>query len=135
MGNLLGVKRDFAALERRRLEALALLDRGLSSIEVARRMNVSPQTVSRWAKAIFREGREALRAAGRAGRKPKLDDDQRARLLTLLLEGPHSFEYKTEEWTSEQVADLIDSQFRIRYHPGHVWKLLRQLKWRERRAQ
>jgi transposase len=55
--------------------------------------------------------------------------------LTLLLEGPHSFEYKTEEWTSEQVADLIDSQFRIRYHPGHVWKLLRQLKWRERRAQ
>ncbi|MGH7553560.1 MAG: helix-turn-helix domain-containing protein [Longimicrobiales bacterium] len=40
MGHPAGVKRDFQALERRRLEAAKLLAQGLPEAEVARRVGV-----------------------------------------------------------------------------------------------
>ena len=32
-------------------------------------------------------------------------------------------------WTAWRVADLIERECRVRYHPGHVWWLLRKLGW------
>jgi transposase len=133
MGNAGGVKRDFAALERRRLGALKLLKQGFNQSEVARRVKVCSQTVSRWAKTVSEEGPKALRAAGRAGRKPLLDNKQRARLITRLLEGPEKLGYETPLWTCARVVDLIEREFGVRYHCGHVWKLLRQLNWSPQR--
>ena len=133
MGNPRGVKRDFAALERRRLEALKLLKQGYNQSEVARRVKVCSQTVSRWAKAVSARGEKALSAAGRAGRKPLLDDQQRERLIGRLLEGPERLGYETPLWTGNRVAHLIQEEFGIRYHSGHVWKLLRQLNWSPQR--
>ena len=49
MGNPAGVKRDVKALEKRRLEAGRLLEKSdLKQSEVARRLRVCRQTVSRW---------------------------------------------------------------------------------------
>ena len=88
MGNPKGVKRDFQALEKRRFEAMRLLDQGLNQCETARRLKVARQTVSAWRRQYRRQGVAGLRRAGRAGRKPLLDAAQRERLTALLLEGP-----------------------------------------------
>jgi transposase len=133
MGNARGVKRDFAALERRRFAALELLDQGFNQSEVARRLKVCSQTVSRWARTRATVGSQALQAAGRAGRKPLLSQKQRERLVTLLREGPEKLGYETPLWTCERVAHLIEAEFGVRYHAGHVWKLLRQLGWSPQR--
>ena len=42
------MKRDFAELEKRRLNAAKLLNEGLSQAEVARQVNVSRESVRRW---------------------------------------------------------------------------------------
>jgi transposase len=133
MGNPRGVKRDFEALERRRFEGLKLLRQGLNQSEVARRLKVGSQTVSRWARTMAEKGEKGLKAAGRAGRIPLLDTKQRERLVSRLLEGPEKLGYETPLWTCARVADLIQREFGIRYHPGHVWKLLRQLNWSPQR--
>jgi transposase len=133
MGNPRGVKRDFGILERRRLEALKLLKQGHNQSEVARRVKVCSQTVSRWARAVSARGEKALSAAGRAGRKPLLDDQQREQLIGRLREGPERLGYETPLWTCNRVAHLIQMEFGIRYHSGHVWKLLRQLNWSPQR--
>jgi transposase len=133
MGNPRGVKRDFAALECRRLEALKLLQQGHNQSEVARRVKVCSQTVSRWARTVSAEGEKALSAAGRAGRKPLLDDQQRERLIARLLEGPERLGYETPLWTCNRVAHLIQEEFGVTYHSGHVWKILRQLNWSPQR--
>jgi transposase len=69
MGNPAGVKRDFDALEQRRLKAFALLKQGVHQAEVARQVAVHRQSVSRWAKQVEESGRAGLKKAGRAGRK------------------------------------------------------------------
>jgi transposase len=129
MGNPAGVRRDFDALEKRRLEALRLLRQGLNQSEVARRLRVVRQSVARWAALERQGGERALRQAGRAGRKPRLIPRQKARLEQRLLAGPERLGYETSLWTSERVADLIEQEFGVRYHPGHVWKILVGLGW------
>jgi transposase len=133
MGNPRGVKRDFEALERRRFEALKLLKQGYNQSEVARRVKVCSQTVSRWSRAVSNRGEKALSGAGRAGRKPQLDDQQREKLIARLIEGPERLGYEMPLWTCNRVAHLIQEEFGIRYHSGHVWKLLKQLNWSPQR--
>jgi transposase len=62
-----------------------------------------------------------------------LDEKQRQRLVARLLEGPEQLGYETPLWTCERVAHLIEQEFGVRYHAGHVWKLLRQLNWSPQR--
>jgi len=129
MGNPAGVRRDFKALERRRLEAAWLLTQGVSEAEVARRVGVHRQSVNRWAKQLSVQGREGLKAAPRAGRKPKLDNEKLERLQEDLKKGPEAFGYGTGLWTVERVAEVIRSRLGVEYHPGHVWRLLGKLGW------
>ena len=72
MGNPAGVRRDFQALEQRRLLGARLLQQGVPQAEVARRAGVHRQSVSRWAQQLQRGGPRALKKAGRAGRRPRL---------------------------------------------------------------
>src|SRR6267143_5598236 len=72
MGNPRGMRRDFEALEKRRMAAVRLFPTDLNNSEIGRRLKICDQTVSRW-RAQYRAGGEsALRKAGRAGRKPLL---------------------------------------------------------------
>lgn len=130
MGNPKGVKRDFAALERRRLRAVKLFDRGLSKAEVARRCRVSNQSAGRWHAAWQTGGVAALKHPGRAGRKPRLQPRERARLVASLQAGPQkTLGHRTALWTLPRVAALIERQFGHRYSTAPVSRILRQLGW------
>src|SRR6266542_3310498 len=127
MGNPAGVRRDFEALEERRLRAAWLLRKGLSEAEVSRQVGVHRQSVSRWAKALKESGRRGLRKAGRAGRKPRLTRLELSRLKLIVKRGPEAFGFGTGLWTSFRVGKIIQEEFGVKFHPGHVWRLLRQL--------
>ena len=133
MGNPAGVRRDFEELEKRRFEAIRLWESGLNQSEVARRIKVVRQTVVRWVAQYREHGKAALRKAGRAGRKPKLTQKDRQRLEELLLRGPEALGYETPLWTCPRVAHLIEQEFGVRYHEGHVWKVLVSLGWSPQR--
>lgn len=133
MGNPKGVRRDFKALEKRRLQALSLFAGNLNNSEIGRRLKVSNQTVSRWRNEIAVGGPEVLKSAGRAGRKPQLSEADKQALIKGLLAGPEKLGYSTPLWTCDRVGHLIGQEFGIDYHPGHVWKILRQLNWSPQR--
>jgi transposase len=133
MGNPAGVKRDFNALEKRRFAAVKLLAAGVHQSEVARRLGVHRQSVSRWAIASRKQGRDCLRQAGRAGRLPRLSPAQQETIKTALVQGPQAYGYATSLWTIGRVAALIKEQTGCVYHPGHVWKVLRGLGWSSQR--
>lgn len=129
MGNPAGVRRDFEKLEQRRLEAAELLRQGIHQAEVARRVGVHRQSVSRWAQEFEQGGKRALRKAGRAGRRPRLHPEDLRRIEKGLKRGPEALGYETSLWTSWRVADLIERECGIKYHPSQAWRILRQLGW------
>src|SRR4051812_37702551 len=121
MGNPRGVKRDFEALEKRRFAAGKLLAGGMHQAEVARRVGVHRQSVCRWNAARLKGNKDALRKAGRAGRRPLLSVEQKEEVKAALRQGPEAHGYTTCLWTLGRVAALIEEQTGIKYHRGHVW--------------
>ena len=127
-------RRDFEGMERRRKRAARMFARGVPQADVARELGVSRQSVSRWYSEWQRGGTVALKAAGRAGRMPRLTDVQLAQVERALREGPRAHGFATDLWTLERVATVIEAHTGVRYHPGHVWKLLRdKLGWSRQR--
>ncbi len=129
MGNPAGVRRDFQALEQRRLRAARLLKKGVHRSEVARRVGAHRQSVSRWARQLEAAGLSGLRKAGHAGRKPRLSPADLNKIERGLKRGPEALGYETGLWTAWRVAHLIDEECGVRYHPSQAWRSLRQLGW------
>ena len=129
MGNPIGVRRDFAALEQRRLRAARLLKKGVHRSEVARRVGVHRQSVSRWAQQLEATGLSGLKKAGRAGRKPRLSAENLKKIEQGLKRGPEALGYETSLWTAWRVAHLIEQECGVRYHPSQAWRILHQLGW------
>lgn len=129
MGNPAGVRRDFVALETRRMEAARLLRAGLSQAEVARRVGVHRQSVSRWARELAGSGLRGLRKAERTGRPPRLSAAQLRDLERALKRGPEEFGFTSGLWTASRVRNLIEYRTGVRYHEDHVWRILRKLNW------
>ena len=113
MGNPAGVRRDFERLEERRFKAFGLLKKGLSEAEVARQVGVHRQSVNRWAEQIEKRGREGLKKAGRAGRKPRLKQSDLKKLEIKLKQGPQALGYETNLWTLQRVAKLIEQEMSL----------------------
>jgi transposase len=123
-------RRDFPALELRRQHAARLFADGRKTQgAIARLLDVSRQSVMRWYHAWRAGGRAGLKAAGRAGRKPRLEPRQLAAVETALRRGPLAAGFTTNLWTLPRVAVLIERVTGIRYHPGHVWRILGRLDW------
>ena len=127
-------RRDFEGMEQRRKRAARMFGRGVPQADVARQLGVSRQSVSRWHADWQRGGTGALKAAGRAGRMPRLTAAQLAQVERALRRGPRAHGFATDLWTLDRVATVIEAETGVRYHRGHVWKLLRdKLGWSRQR--
>jgi transposase len=115
-----------------------LLEAGGSVSSVAHAVGSSVSSVLRWRRLYQAEGTQGLRSRPAPGRPPKLSQRQKARLVHVLRRGPPAAGYTTELWTLKRVADVIERQFGVPYHPCHVWRILDGLGWScqkpERRA-
>ena len=120
-------QRDHALMEKRRLKAAQLFAQDQGPSEVARRLRVRRQSAHAWQQRWRKGGVAALRSRGAAGPKAKLNAAQREEMATALVEGPQAQGHLTAVWTLPRVARLIAERTGRRYHPGHVWKLLRGL--------
>src|ERR1035441_472238 len=125
-------------LEDRRRRALTLLDEGLSLNEVGRRIGCNLSSVMRGRDARRQGGADALQVRFSPGRPLKLGPSQRKRLVRLLLKGPMAQGYRTNLWTTARIAEMVEREFGVRYHPDHIGRLMHSLGWTpqkpERRA-
>jgi len=125
-------------LERRRRRAIELLEAGENLSSAAHAVGSSVSWVHRWYRSYQAEGAKGLCARQAPGRPPKLSEVQRKRLVELLQRGPQAAGYERELWTLKRVAQVIEREFGVTYHPCHVWRLLEKIGWScqkpERRA-
>jgi len=116
-------------LEQRRRRAMELLKTGLNVVEVAAVVDSSTSSVCRWKQTLADHGPAGLTPKPVSGRPRKLQKHQCQKLLDLLLEGAMAYGYPNELWTLKRIARVILREFDVRYHPNHVWRVLRELRW------
>jgi transposase len=125
-------------LRKRRELAVQLLQAGKIPAAVARALSAARSSVTRWQQSFKQKGRAGLEPKPIPGRPPRLSTKQKRQLEQYLIEGPLVAGYKTDLWTLRRIARLIKKRLHIKYHPGHVWKILRAQGWScqkpERRA-
>jgi transposase len=116
-------------LEQRRRRAMELLKTGLNVAQVATVVDSSTSSVCRWKQILANHGPAALAPKPVPGRPRKLQKHQCQKLLDILLEGAMAYGYPNELWTLKRIARVILREFRVRYHPNHLWRLLREFHW------
>lgn len=113
--------------EARRMQAWAFHQLGWSQYKIAEALGVSQSAVSQWLTAVRESGNvSALRRRPPSGRKAFLTAEQFAQLPLLLARGATAFGFSANNWTTRRVALVIQQQFGVCYHPGHVSRLLNQ---------
>ena len=84
--------------------------------------------MEKWRQAWREGGVEALRSKGSPGR-PKLNDEQFARLEVFLKQGPLVRVWEDQRWTLTRVKTLIGRKFRVGYTVPGVLALLKRRGW------
>src|SRR5438270_6715648 len=92
-------------LERRRVHAVGLLERGEARAVVARILGVCPGTLSRWKRQAASDG---LKAKAVPGRPRSLTDDDCRELEVLLLKGAAEHGWPNNLWTAARVGRVIE---------------------------
>jgi transposase len=119
-----------AARQARRERAAELFAQGRSQAEVARQLDVSRQSASRWHMRWQADGTTALRTRGPTGRRPKVADDQLEAIEQALLAGALTHGFSTDVWTLDRIAVLIQGLTGVALSNPSVWRLLRnRLGW------
>jgi transposase len=108
---------------------LDLKRRGWYQRDIAEAFDVSEESVSRWLARARDNGPVALRARPTPGRSPRLTPHRVSSIPELLWHGPEAYGFRGRVWTRARVAKVIEREFGVRYHKGHVGRLLRGLGW------
>jgi transposase len=117
-------ERDGAYRVAKRLRAVVLNSEGHTSGELAEILKSPRSKVSEWLQRYQREGIDGLLEGYRSGRPAQLTEKQQQQLGDILDSGPVAYGLDTGIWTSPMIAWVVEEEFGVQYHPGHVRKLL-----------
>ncbi len=113
-------------LQKRREQALRLLQEGKTAEEVADRMKVTVRSVYRWQQEQKRPKPKSERPPG----KPAyLTKEQIKKLEQELLKGAYAHGYSEDYWTLDRIGRVIWDLYKVRYTPSGVWRLLDGMGW------
>jgi transposase len=128
---------DVAYRVARRIHAVILNHEGKTSGDITSILKIPRSRVSEWLKNYEYYGYEGLLEGYRPGRPAQLMEQQKSVLCDIIDSGPVAYGFLSGVWTSPMIARVVEQEFGISYHPGHVRRLLRQLDFsvqRPRRA-
>jgi transposase len=120
-------ERDGAYRVAKRLQSVLLNSQGRTSGELAEILRAPRSKVSAWLARYQAHGLEGLLEGQRSGRPARLTSAQRQQLGDILDSGPVAYGLDTGVWTSPMIAWVMQEEFGIDYHPGHVRKLLHEI--------
>src|SRR5450755_779375 len=91
---------------------------------LARILKAPRSKVSEWLQRYQTDGVDGLLEGYRSGRPSELTEKQQQQLGDILDSGPAAYGLDNGIWTSPMIAWVIEEEFGVQYHPGHVRELL-----------
>jgi transposase len=120
-------EKDGADRVARRIHAVLLNHQRHTSGQIAELIGAPRSKVSLWLGQYENHGWEALLEGHRSGRPKELTSAQLSQLDGVIDSGPIAYGFSSGVWTSPMIARVIEQEFGVQYHPGHVRKVLKVL--------
>jgi transposase len=117
-----------------RLQAIAGALEGLPRAEAARLAGMERQALRDAVLRYNAEGLAGLHDRPRSGRRPRLDEERRAALRQVVLDGPEVEATGLSAWTLAELCRAVEERWGVSYHPGHMGKPMRRLGLSRRKA-
>ncbi len=139
-GRRLGIREDLSAAALRgrarrepdraaaaRMQAIAGALEGLTRAEAARLAGMERQALRDAVLRYNAQGVAGLHDRPRPGRPARLDEKGREELHQLVLDGPDVEATGLSAWTLGELCREVEERWGVRYHEGHMSKLVRRL--------
>ena len=119
---------------RRRANAMLLLHAGTNKAKVARTLSLSRSTLYDWIRRYESYGEAGLIPEPPGAPEQTVSESLCAYLLELVSQLPSTYGYGRSRWTSEMLAQQLESGLSVSIHPSTVRRLLPKLGIRWNRA-
>ena len=117
----------------RRLLAIANALSGMSRKEAAEAAGMDRQTLRDWVIRYNAHGPDGLYDCWGDGRPPRLEPDEQAELIRIVLEGPGP-ESGLSVFTREDLVRICEAHFGKTFHPASLGRLLKRLGFSRQKA-
>lgn len=107
-------------VKERMLLVLNVVYNGKLAAHVSKEIHRSRGWACQWLKRYKQEGIEGLKDIPKSGRPTELSLDVEYKIKTILKES-------NEGWTTKQIEELIVLHTGVRYHPNHIYRVVK--KW------
>ncbi len=110
-----------------RLLAVSLFLQCHNRTQVANQLKVARSSVNLWVSSYLEQGLAGLEDKPRPGKKPSLSNEQKRRLARYI-----EFKAQSDEGgrlTGADIQQYISSEFNVEYHPNHIYKLLKSMRF------
>ena len=91
-------------------------------------LGITRETVRKWKELLRQGGVVALLNEGKAGKRPKIDDEKQKELEKMIKEKPIKYGYDKKKWTGYVLKDFVEKNWNIKIgiRAAQLW--LRQLR-------
>ncbi len=110
-----------------RMQAIANALEGMTRAEAARLAGMERQVLHDAVGRYNAESLDGLHDRPRPGAKPRLDEEQMKQLRQVVLDGPDAEKTDLSAWTLADLCDEVTRRWGVRYHAGHMSKLMKKL--------
>jgi transposase len=118
----------------RRLLAIANALSGMSRKDAAEAAGMDRQTLRDWVIRYNAHGPDGLYDCGRDGRPPRLDPQEQAELIAIVLGGPDPEADGIPAYTREDLVRICEACFGKSLHPASMGRLLKRLGFSRQKA-
>jgi transposase len=109
-----------------RLDAILLSLQRHTTGRIAQLLQADRSRVHAWISQWNQYGLQGLFEGHRSGRPCRLSNAQQEQIKDIVESGPVAYGLNTGVWTSPLLAQIIQEECQVEYHPGHVRRLLQR---------
>jgi transposase len=116
--------RNRKELERRRVQAGVLFDKGVTQVYISKKFDVSRAAVCQWHQMWKKNKKKGLLSKGAPGFDSKLTQKKKKKLRAIILKGPLASGYQTDFWTVDRIRDITRKKLKINLGYTRIWNTI-----------
>ena len=112
-------------LEQYRFRAIKLRKKGWQVNHIAEAFGVNRRAVTRWFTTFRQHGSKALKSKKANGPEPKLSQEDRQHILSIIKNPAGDYGFETSLWTCKRLQQIIKEKIKKDIDVSNIWRWLR----------